>query len=111
MRNEILDDFTTKTRPRQCPECGWQFPYPLFVKAYILKFGFSKWTCPSCKKFIKYNYFKSNLIGAVAFFVILFAFMGLRSFFEWEVHDIYFLIPFYFFVLVQLNFERLERYE
>jgi len=77
--DNILDAVDKNVGPRICPECGYQFSLLLFVKRYVMKFGFSKWTCPSCREFIKYNYCKSNLIGAVGFFVCIFSFQGLES--------------------------------
>ena len=108
--DNILDVVDKNTGPRTCPECGYQFSLLLFVKRYIMKFGFPKWTCPNCQKFIKYNYTKSNLIGAIAFIVCIFLFQGLQSKFGLDLPILVFLIPYFFFVLVQLNFDRFEKY-
>lgn len=110
-RNEnILDSNDQYTGPRTCPECGYQFSLLLFVKRYVLKFGFPKWTCPSCHKFIKYNYTKSNLIGAVGFIVCILFVQTLKSKIGLDLPTFTFLIPYLFFMLVQLNFDKFEQY-
>lgn len=108
--DNILDAVDKKTGPRTCPECGYQFPLSAFVKRYVMKFGFAKWTCPNCQKSIKYNYTKSNLIGAVGFIACVFAFQILPPKFGLELPNFSFLIPYFVFLLVQLNFDRLEKY-
>jgi uncharacterized protein (UPF0212 family) len=108
--DNILDVVDKNTGPRTCPECGYQFSLLLFVKRYVMKFGFPKWTCPSCHEFIKYNYTKSNLIGAVGFIICIFLFQVLLSKIGLDLPNFIFLIPYFFFVLVQLNFDKFEKY-
>jgi hypothetical protein len=45
--DNILDAVDKNTGSRTCPECGYQFSVLLFVKRYVMKFGFPKWTCES----------------------------------------------------------------
>jgi len=108
--DNILDAADKNTGPRTCPECGYQFSLLLFVKRYVLKFGFPKWTCPNCNKFIKFNYTKSNLIGAVAFILFICLFQGLNLKFGLDLPDFIFLIPYFIFALILLNFGKLEKY-
>ena len=108
--DDILDAVDKKTGSRTCPECGYQFHLFLFVKRYVMKFGFSKWKCPSCQKSIKYNYTKSNLIGAVGFIICVFGFQILPARFGMDLPNFSFLIPYFVFLLVQLNFDKLEKY-
>ena len=109
--NNILDEADKNTGPRTCPECGYQYTLLLFVKRYVMKFGFSKWTCPSCHEFIKYNYFKSNLIGAIVFLVCVFSFQGLQSSLGWDLPNYIFIIPYFFFALILLNLDTLEKHK
>lgn len=110
-KDEILDTVDKHKGPRTCPECGYQFPFSLFMKRYVMKFGFPKWTCPSCRKLIKYNFFKSNLIGAVIFFAFVFLFQGLKSTFGWDMPDFIFMIPYFFLALLLLNRDTFEEYK
>lgn len=108
--DNILDAGDKNSGPRTCPECGFQFSLLLFVKRYVMKFGFPKWTCPNCRKFIKYNYTKSNLIGVVIFVVCIFLFLFFQSKFGLDLPTYIFLFPYFFLVLIQLNFDRFEKY-
>jgi len=111
-RNDnILDEVEKNIGPRTCPECGYQFSLLLFLKRYILKHGFSKWTCPNCNKFIKYNYTKANIIMVIVFFVCVFSFLGLQSKFGWDFPNYAFIIPYFIFAIILLNFDRLEKYK
>lgn len=111
MRNddEILDAIEEKIGPRTCPECGYQFPYKLFVKRYILKFDVAKWKCPSCHELIKFNDFRFNVIGAIIFFVCIFSFLFIRSKFELDLPLLVFLIPFFTLILILVSFEKFEK--
>lgn len=110
-RNDnILDAADKHTKPRTCPECGYQFPFSLFLKRYVMKFGFLKWTCPSCNEFIKYNYTKSNIIGAVIFFACIFSVQFLQLKFGWDLPKFIFLIPYFLLGLILLNFDKLVKY-
>ncbi len=109
--DNILDAAEKKSGPRICPECGFQYPVSLFIKRYVLKFGFSKWTCPNCSKLIKYNYYKSNLISLVGFLVCVFSFQALNSKFGFNLPFFLFLVPYFVFLFILLKNEKLEKHE
>ncbi len=109
--NKVLDAAEKHTGPRTCPECGFQYPLPLFIKRYVMKFGFPKWACPSCQKLIKYNYFKSNLIGAAVFLGGIFLLKSLESKYGWDMPIFIFMVSYLFLGLILLSFDTLERYK
>lgn len=111
MSNNILDAMDKRKEPRTCPECGYRFPLLLFIKRFAMKFGFSKWTCPSCQKNIKYNYTKTNLIWGAAFLFFIFLSEGLQLMFGWDFPNFVFLIPYLIFILIRLNLATFEKYE
>ncbi len=110
-KNNILDSVDMDKGPRMCPECGYQFPLLLFVKRYVMKFGFPKWTCPNCQEYIKYNYTKANLVGLVIFIVSVILFVGLQSKLKWDLPILALLVPYFFFTLVFLNFDTIGKYK
>ncbi len=109
--DKILDAVGKDIGPRTCPECEFQFPLSLFVKRYVMKFGFPKWTCPSCHQLINYNYFKSNVMMAIGFVVVVGAWLLLQSKLGLELSPFVFLIPYFFFILMLLNFDKIEKYK
>ena len=107
----ILDTAVKYKGYRTCPECGYQFPLLSFIKRYVLKYGFSKWTCPTCHKNIKYNYGRSDIIMVVIFFACILMFLVLDSNFDWDLPLIVFLVPYFIFYVLLLYYARLEEYE
>ena len=111
MTNDILDKADNHSGPRTCPECGFQFPFLLFVNRFIMKYGISKWSCPSCQAFITYNYRKTYLLWAAGFFLIIFLFQGVRLLFEWNLQNQFFIIPCIFLVLLPLYLGTFGKYD
>lgn len=107
----ILDATDKNSGPRTCPECGYQFPLILFVRRFVSKFGFPKWTCPSCRQFIRYNYTRANLIGVVVFIICIVSYLGLKAKLGWDLPDYFFIFPYFFLGLILLNMDRLEKHE
>ena len=108
--DKILDALEDKTGSRTCPECGYQFSFLLFVKRFVLKYGFKKWTCPNCQKFINYNYFRANFVMTIVFLVSIFLFLGIQSKFGWDLPNIIFIISYFAIGLVLLYFDTFEKY-
>lgn len=110
-KENILDEADQHTGPRTCPECGYQYPFSLFVRRYVLKYGFPKWTCPNCQQFIKYNYTKSNFIGITGSLVYIFIVMGIQSEVDWVIPNSMFLIPYLAIGLILLKRDTFQKYE
>lgn len=65
MSREILDDSIKYPGPRTCPECGFQFPFGEFVRRYMMAIGLSKWSCQGCRKLIKCDFIKIQILSLV----------------------------------------------
>ncbi len=110
MSNNILDKTDNHTGPRTCPECGFQFPFLLFVNRYIMKYGIAKWSCPSCQEFITYNYRRTYFLWLVGFFVAILIFQGIRLL-GWDLQNVFFVLPCIVLVLLPLYFGKFDKYK
>ena len=76
-----------------------------------MKFGYPKWKCPNCSRFIKFNYLRANIVSFILFFVCIILIQGLQAKLGWDLPDFIFLIPYFILSIVLLSFDKLEEYK
>ena len=99
MSKNILDAAEEYSGPRTCPHCGHQFPFGAFVRRTVMSYGLSKWACHGCQKMIKCDLIKLQfywLLGLLPFGLLCGVFI---SYYNFKGLNVFFLIPFFAFML------------
>jgi len=109
MPNNILDHNEQSKAPRSCPNCGYEFPFRPFVRRYILSYGMSEWACHSCGEMIKCDFVKLQMLWLLGIFVSAVLIGLLTSYFEMDLFNIFFIIPYFAFMLWTLYHAKFER--
>lgn len=110
MSNNILD-FEKNMGPRTCPACGFQFPFGDFVRRFVMSFGLSKWPCQGCRKLIKCDFIKVQMIWLVGQLVSGVLFGVLMPYFDLVLLIIILLIANFAFIFQTLFYAKFERCE
>lgn len=111
MNNEILDEAEKYTGPRICPECGYQFPFGIFARWFIMSYGLSKWSCRGCGELLKYDSIKIQMLWLVVMLVAGVLIGVLIPYFDLILLIIIFLIPSLVFILMTLFYVKFEKYK
>lgn len=109
MSNKILDEAETHTGPRTCPNCGYQFPFREFVRLYVMSYGLSEWSCQDCGELIKCDFIKLQIMWLVGILLSAVLVGALTAYFDFDLFNIFFLVPYFAFMLLTLYYAKFER--
>lgn len=107
--NNILDEAEKHTGPRTCPNCGYQFPFRKFVRLYVLSYGLSKWSCQSCGELIGCGFVRLQIIWLIGILISSILVGVLTSYFDLDLFNILFLVPYFTFFLLTLFYVKFEK--
>ena len=109
MRPDILDEKIDETGPRTCPDCGYRFPFGVFVRRYGAAFGFSKWDCPRCGERLTYDFSKLQMWWFAGLVVTGVAYGFTSRYFDLGIFNLLYMLPYFGFMLVTLYYVEFER--